>query len=281
MAPIHALRLASRRKTDGAAQAATFEFVGRAGHQFYPPTTWRSELAAFKQLYILQRSIGAYGIRILETSSELGPRRPCGTRRNRGRSARKLRAGRKTQPAAIQVPPALAYVLPVPAHTADKPTCFATSASIPAASFWYCFLLIAARPVLVQEAFRLEYVTLAWMLVEAVVSIGSGVAARSTTLLAAGIDSLIELASAALLIWRLTLELQRGEASAEDAERKASRVGGALLFALAAYVVIAAAWSLWTREGQEFSWPGLMVSLVSLPIMWVLRRRKLRLADAR
>jgi divalent metal cation (Fe/Co/Zn/Cd) transporter len=191
-----------------------------------------------------------------------------------------LRAGRKTQPAAIQVPPALAYVLPVPAHTADKPTCFATSASIPAASFWYCFLLIAARPVLVQEAFRLEYVTLAWMLVEAVVSIGSGVAARSTTLLAAGIDSLIELASAALLIWRLTLELQRGEASAEDAERKASRVGGALLFALAAYVVIAAAWSLWTREGQEFSWPGLMVSLVSLPIMWVLLRRKLRLADA-
>ena len=63
-------------------------------------------------------------------------------------------------------------------------------------------------------------------------------------------------------------------------ERRASRIGGALLFALAAYVVAAAGWSLWTAQGQEFSWPGLLVSLVAIPLMWVLSRRKLRLADA-
>jgi len=60
--------------------------------------------------------------------------------------------------------------------------------------------MIAARAALVQEAFWLEYLTLAWMVVEAVVAISSGIAARSITLLAFGIDSLIELASAIVLI---------------------------------------------------------------------------------
>ena len=81
--------------------------------------------------------------------------------------------------------------------------------------------MIATRPILVQQAFRLEYLTLAWVLIEAAVAIGSGVAARSITLLAFGVDSLIELASAAVLIWRLRVELHRGEGFAEDAEQKA------------------------------------------------------------
>src|SRR5215471_20997421 len=107
-------------------------------------------------------------------------------------------------------------------------------------------VLEGRRRELVREAFFLEYVTLAWMVIEAGVAIGASVAAHSITLLAFGIDSLIELASAIVLIWRLTVELRRGESFAEDAERKASRIDGGLLFALAAYVVVAAAWSLWS-----------------------------------
>jgi len=136
------------------------------------------------------------------------------------------------------------------------------------------------RAGLVQEAFRLEYLTLGWMVIEAGVAIGAGVVAHSVTLVAFGIDSLIELASAMVLIWRLTVELRHNQSFAESVERRASRIGGALLFALAAYVVVAAGWSLWTRQGQEFSWPGLLVSLIAIPLMWVLSRRKLRLADA-
>jgi divalent metal cation (Fe/Co/Zn/Cd) transporter len=135
------------------------------------------------------------------------------------------------------------------------------------------------RAVLVREAFRLEYITIGWMVIEAGVAIGSGIVARSVTLLAFGIDSVIELVSAGMLIWRLTVELRHGQSLAEAAEHIASRIGGALLFALSAYVVLAAGWSLWTRQGQEFSWPGLLVSLAAVPIMWVLSRRKRRLAD--
>lgn len=59
----------------------------------------------------------------------------------------------------------------------------------------------------------------------------------------------------------------------------ASHIGGALFFALAAYVVIAAAWDLWTREGQDFSWPGLAVSIAAIPTMYWLSRQKLKLAE--
>ena len=96
------------------------------------------------------------------------------------------------------------------------------------------------RAVLIAQAFRLEYATFAWMVVEAAVAIWSGIVASSITLLAFGIDSLIELASAALLIWRLSVELRQGAKFGEDAEQIASRLGGALLFMLAAYVVLSA-----------------------------------------
>jgi len=134
--------------------------------------------------------------------------------------------------------------------------------------------------VLVREAFRLECFTVAWLLVEAVVAISSGVAARSVTLVAFGIDSVIELGSAGVLIWRLDVELRHGRAFAERAERKASRIGGALLFTLAAYVMLMAGWSLWTRRGAEFSWPGLLVAAAAIPVMWLLSRRKFRVAEA-
>jgi divalent metal cation (Fe/Co/Zn/Cd) transporter len=118
------------------------------------------------------------------------------------------------------------------------------------------------------------------MVVEAVVALASGVSARSISLIAFGLDSLIELTSAGVLIWRLNMELQRGRSVAEVAERTASRIGGVLLLVLAAYIVVAAGWRLWTRQGAEFSWPGLLVSLAAIPTMWVLSRRKLRVAEA-
>jgi divalent metal cation (Fe/Co/Zn/Cd) transporter len=136
------------------------------------------------------------------------------------------------------------------------------------------------RPDLIRRAFRLEYVTLAWMTLEAVVGIGSGVAASSLTLTAFGIDTLIELASACVLVWRLTVELRHGQTFAEGAERTASRIGGALLFALAAYVVGSAAWKLREGTGAEFSLPGLVLSVAAIPVMYFLSRRKLQLATA-
>jgi divalent metal cation (Fe/Co/Zn/Cd) transporter len=135
------------------------------------------------------------------------------------------------------------------------------------------------RAVLIREAFRLEWLTIGWMVIEAAVAIGAGVIAGSLVLLAFGLDSVIELLSAGVLVWRLSVELRRGQAFSEGAERIASRIGGGLLFALAAYVVVSAGWSLWNRHGEEFSVAGLVLCLLAIPIMRYLASRKIAVAD--
>ena len=134
------------------------------------------------------------------------------------------------------------------------------------------------RTALIQQAFRLEWLTVAWMAIEALVAIGSGAIAGSLMLTAFGLDSVIELFSAGVLIWRLRDELRHGEEFSRRAERIASRTGGALLFVLAVYIVVGATWSLWAHHGGEFSVPGLVVAIVAMPIMYVLARRKLDVA---
>jgi hypothetical protein len=45
------------------------------------------------------------------------------------------------------------------------------------------------------------------------------------------VDSVIELASSGVLLWRLNVELRWGMEFPETVERRPSRIGGALLFA--------------------------------------------------
>lgn len=140
-------------------------------------------------------------------------------------------------------------------------------------------LIATSRPALIAKAFTLEWMTLGWMSVEAAVAIWSGLAARSLTLIAFGFDSVIEFASAGVLMWRLTVEIKRGQEFSEYAERRAGQIAGALLFALAVYVVMSAAWGLWQRQSAEFSLPGIIVAITAIPAMVLLSRAKIRVAE--
>ena len=62
-----------------------------------------------------------------------------------------------------------------------------------------------------RRALALEAATLVWMVVEAVVAIGAGLAARSVALITFGLHSVIELASASVLVWRLSIESSGGD----------------------------------------------------------------------
>jgi divalent metal cation (Fe/Co/Zn/Cd) transporter len=135
------------------------------------------------------------------------------------------------------------------------------------------------RLPLIREAFRLEWLTIGWMTVEALVAIAAGVTAGSLVLIAFGLDSVIELASAGVLMWRLSIELRHGQKFSERAERTASRIGGALLLLLAAYVTTTALWHLWKGSSEEFSWPGFIVALVAIPAMRYLAHRKITIAE--
>jgi hypothetical protein len=78
---------------------------------------------------------------------------------------------------------------------------------------------------------RLEYFTLGWNILEAIVGIGAGWLAGSIALVGFGVDSLIECTSGAVLLWRLA-----SPAHDESREQLALRLVGASFFLLAAYV---------------------------------------------
>jgi hypothetical protein len=96
--------------------------------------------------------------------------------------------------------------------------------------------MASTLPVAAQDTLRriqrIQVITIVWMVAEAVVSLSAAWIARSPALLAFGGDSAIELLSAIVVLWRF-----RGYSAQEHAERRASRIAGILLFALATYVV--------------------------------------------
>ena len=92
---------------------------------------------------------------------------------------------------------------------------------------------------------------MAWNIVEAAVAILAGVAAGSIALVGFGVDSLIEVTSGGMLVWRL--RKAGPEASAEeqgDLERKALFVVGATFFLLAAYVAYESLTELLGKRGK-------------------------------
>src|SRR4029077_20223984 len=113
------------------------------------------------------------------------------------------------------------------------------------------------RSSVLRAALRLEIITVVWMVIEAALAVAAGIVARSLLLIAFGIDSGIELISAIVLLWRLKREGFGGLAgveASEKIERKASRIGGLLLYLLSAYVIIQAAYGLISRHSAEKSW---------------------------
>jgi divalent metal cation (Fe/Co/Zn/Cd) transporter len=140
----------------------------------------------------------------------------------------------------------------------------------------------AERSRVLHKALRLEIVTILWMVIEAGASIVAGIGARSLLLVAFGIDSGIELISGIVLFWRLKTESVGGLAGVETSEkieRKASRIGGWLLYLLSAYVIIQAAYGLISHHSADKSWLGIAIAIVAAGGMPFLAKAKLRIAD--
>ncbi len=137
----------------------------------------------------------------------------------------------------------------------------------------------AARAADLRAGVRVEQVTICYMIVEAVVAIGAGIAARSVLLTAFGLDSIIELVTGGVLLWRLLTEARGGElARVERAENRAAWVAGVGLMLLCVYVVVTAALSLILRDKPDGSFVGLGLSVVALALMPLLAWRKRAIA---
>jgi len=137
--------------------------------------------------------------------------------------------------------------------------------------------LAFSREDLVRRGKKLEYFTIVWNSLEGLVAVFAGVFAGSISLVAFGVDSFIEVASGAALLWRIYSDAD--EAHREEVERIALRIVAVCFFALALYVAYQATGDLLRREPPQHSLFGIIVACVSLIVMPVLSRAKRKLAS--
>ncbi|MBS1261614.1 MAG: hypothetical protein MAG453_00943 [Calditrichaeota bacterium] len=123
--------------------------------------------------------------------------------------------------------------------------------------------------------------TMAYNLVESVIAIWSGLVADSIALVGFGLDSIIELAAASVLLWRLRVEARgAGAERIERTERNVHRFVGITFFLLAAYVVWQAVWTLSRADAPSESAVGIVLAVASLIVMPLVAWGKLRAARA-
>jgi divalent metal cation (Fe/Co/Zn/Cd) transporter len=122
-----------------------------------------------------------------------------------------------------------------------------------------------SRPALVGRGLVLDYLTIGYNLVEALVSVAAGVVSGSVALVSFGVDSGIEVTSSLAAHWRLRSESDPERR--ERAERLTHRIIGWSFLALAAYVVVESISTLWQHEAPEASPAGLVVLVLSVLIM--------------
>lgn len=137
---------------------------------------------------------------------------------------------------------------------------------------------MSTRTAAVHRGLSLEYFTVAWNLLEAVVALISGAVASSIALVGFGLDSLIEVSSGSILLWRLHSD--DDEERREAVEQRALKLVGISFLVLAAYVAGDSVLSLVRREAPERSLPGIVLAVVSLIAMPLLARSKRKVASA-
>ena len=133
-----------------------------------------------------------------------------------------------------------------------------------------------ARHALIRRGLLLNYATIGYNTVEAVVSLVAGLLAGSVALLGFGIDSVIEVTASGAAQWRLRSDAE--PVRRERVERISLRLIGACFLGLAAYVTIDAGKSLWLRERPSPSIVGVVILALSVFIMPLLAHAKREVA---
>ena len=135
-----------------------------------------------------------------------------------------------------------------------------------------------ANTDLIRRAIQLSCFTIAYNLVEGIVSIFFGVSENSMALAGFGADSFIEVFSAALVLWRFRSDSGISNGLPLDRERRATLGIGILFVALALVTAAGAFVQLRAHSHPGTTLPGLLISSLSLSFMFFLWKAKRRVA---
>jgi divalent metal cation (Fe/Co/Zn/Cd) transporter len=134
-----------------------------------------------------------------------------------------------------------------------------------------------SRAAALTLGIRLEVATVVWMTAEAALSLVAGLMARSVLLAAFGFDSVIEVLSGLLLLWRFSAESRgAGIQRVDQVERLTARISAALLILLCAFVLVSSVAGLFAGFKPSDSALGLAVAAVAVVAMPALALAKTR-----
>ena len=120
---------------------------------------------------------------------------------------------------------------------------------------------------------KIEFLSIGWTALESVVGVIAGVLAGSVALISFGIDSMIEVASSLVLVWRLS-----DVSAMEDREAFAHRLVGVCFLALAVYVSFEALKDLLTLSTPRVTYFGIIYAAACIVVMPLIARAKRRAA---
>ena len=133
------------------------------------------------------------------------------------------------------------------------------------------------RAAAIALGVRLEMVTVVWMAAEAAIALIAALMARSVLLAAFGFDSVIELLSGLVLLWRLSAESSGADLRRiERTEHSTARISAVLLLLLCGFVVVTSAVGLIAGLEPGDSWLGLAVAgiaVIAMPLLAVGKSR--------
>jgi divalent metal cation (Fe/Co/Zn/Cd) transporter len=132
------------------------------------------------------------------------------------------------------------------------------------------------REAQVRRGILLSYATIGYNSLEAVGSLIAGVLAGSVALVGFGIDSVLEVLASGAAQWRLRSDLD--PTKRERVELRTMRIIGFPFLALAVYILLDAARTIWNREAPQRSPLGIVVLTLSVIVMPLLARSKKRVA---
>ena len=131
-----------------------------------------------------------------------------------------------------------------------------------------------------QAALWLAVFTILYNIAEGLVSIYFGAQDEALTLFGFGVDSFIEVMSG-IGIFAMVQRIRRNpETQRSRFEQTALRVTGTAFYLLAAGLGVTAVYNLFTGHKPESTIPGMIISAISIAVMWALVAAKRRVGRA-
>jgi divalent metal cation (Fe/Co/Zn/Cd) transporter len=134
------------------------------------------------------------------------------------------------------------------------------------------------RAGIVRRGRDLEILTILWAGFEAGIALFTAFLTNSLALTGFGLDSFIEMVSAAAILWRLSHEMD--EHRRHRAEHISLRIAGGCLLTLGGYVLIEASANLWNHRVSGISPLGILITGAALFFMPLLSQAKRRVGRA-